>query len=425
MSFTTALSGLNAAANNLAVTGNNIANANTTGFKKSRSEFADVYASSVGGVSSIQPGSGVKVAEVAQQFSQGNMDPTGNSLDMGISGDGFFTLAKNPADLNSLVYSRAGAFEVDKSGLVVNPQGEALLAYTPNGSTVADGFSQGVLKTVSLNIGAGLPVSTTKVDIGVNLDASKPAIIAPPAPVFDPTNSITYTAQTSATVYDSLGASHTLTTYFVADGPAMPPTTPPTSNWTAHHYIDGGTFPAPATATLSFNSTGKLTAPDNGQVQLAPYQPPSSAGPITIKMDYTNSTQLAQAFSVNALKQDGLAAGKLTGVSVDNSGVIFARFSNGGSTPLGKVAMTRFANPQGLAKLGDTTWAQSSSSGAPIPGDAGEGNFGTIQSGALEQSNVDLTAQLVNLITAQQSYQANAKTISTENTIIDTILNIR
>jgi len=421
MSFTTALSGLNAAANNLAVTGNNIANANTTGFKKSRSEFADVYAGSVGGVSRIQPGSGVRVAEVAQQFSQGNMDPTGNSLDMGISGDGFFTLAKNPANLNALVYSRAGAFEVDKSGLVVNPQGEALLAYTPNGTTVADGFSQGVLKTVSLNIGAGLPVSTTKVDISVNLDASKPAIATPPP--FDPKISTTYTAQTSVSIYDSLGASHTLTTYFVAGVPTAGP--PATRNWTAHHYItDDPANPVVAgtPVTMTFDSTGKLTVPATGQVQ---YQPNSSAGPITATMDYANSTQLAQAFSVDALKQNGLAAGKLTGISIDNSGVIFANFSNGASNPLGKVALTRFVNPQGLAKLGDTTWAQSANSGAPIPGDAGEGNFGGIQSGALEQSNVDLTAQLVNLIAAQQSYQANAKTIATENTVIDTILNIR
>jgi len=423
MSFTTALSGLNAAANNLAVTGNNIANANTTGFKKSRSEFADVYAGSVGGVSRIQPGSGVRVAEVAQQFSQGNMDPTGNSLDMGISGDGFFTLAKNPANLNALVYSRAGAFEVDKSGLVVNPQGEALLAYKPNGTTVADGFSQGVLTTVSLNTGAGLPVATTKVDINVNLDASK----GPPTnTTFDPKKSDSYTAQTSVSIYDSLGASHTLTTYFVA-GPVPLGANPRV--WTAYHCItDNPANPVPVDnpvgtpVTMTFDSTGKLTGPAKGPIAYIPTPP---AATITAQMDYANSTQLTQAFSVNGLTQNGLAAGKLTGISIDSNGVIFANFSNGGSNPLGKVALTRFANPQGLAKLGDTTWAQSANSGVPIPGDAGEGNFGRIQSGALEQSNVDLTAQLVNLITAQQSYQANAKTIATENTIIDTVLNIR
>jgi flagellar hook protein FlgE len=423
MSFTTALSGLNAAANYLSVLGNNIANANTTGFKMSRSEFVDAYARSFSGVSRNQPGSGVRVAEVAQQFNQGNLDWTGNSLDMAINGEGFFTLAANPADLNSLVYSRAGAFEVNKDGIVTNAQGQALLAYKPNGATAANGFSTGVLTTVSLNTGAGLPVSTTKVDLGVNLDANKPAITTPPA--FDPNNSDTYTTQTSVSIYDSLGVSHTLTTYFVA-GAAIPGP-PATRNWTAHHYIDKNQVDvAPTGTALTFDSAGKLTAPANGQVTLAPWSPPnSSAGPITANMNYTGSTQLASAFSVNALKQDGLAAGKLTGINIDEMGVIFAKFSNGSSMPLGKVAMTQFANPQGLAKLGDSTWGQSSNSGSPIQGDAGSGNFGLIQSGALEQSNVDLSAQLVNLITAQQAYQANSQTISTENSVIQTILNIR
>jgi flagellar hook protein FlgE len=421
MSFSTALSGLNAAANNLSVTGNNIANANTTGFKESRSEFVDAYASSVGGVSKTQPGAGVRVGEVAQQFTQGNLDLTGNSLDMAINGEGFFTLTDNPANLNSIVYSRAGAFEVNKDGIITNSQGQALLAYKPNGTTVADGFSAGVLTTVSLNTGAGLPTATTKVDSSVNLDANSPAITA----AFDPLDSSTYTNQTSVTIYDSLGVSHTLTTYFVA-GTA----TPPTRDWTAHHYItDDPLVPVTvdtAPATLTFDSNGKLTVPANGQVPLVSWAPPgSSAAPITAIMDYTGSTHLSSSFSVNTLKQDGLAAGRLTGISVDDAGIIFARFSNGGTSPLGKVALTRFANPQGLTKLGDTTWGQSSASGVPIPGGAGESKFGLIQSGALEQSNVDLSKQLVNLIIAQQTYQANSQTISTENSIIQTILNIR
>ena len=423
MSFATALSGLNAAANNLSVTGNNIANANTTGFKESRSEFVDVYSSSIGGLSSVQPGAGVRVAEVAQQFTQGNLDVTGNNLDMAISGDGFFTLADDPANLNSLVYSRAGAFEVNKDGTVTNNQGQVLLAYKPNGTTVADGFNAGILTKVSLNTGAGLPVATTKVDLSVNLDANSPEIIK----AFDPLDSNTYTKQTSVTAYDSLGVSHQLTTYFVAGAAAA---APPTRDWTAYHYItDDPLVPVSvdkAPATLTFDSTGKLTVPANGQVSLAAWSPPnSSAAPITAKIDYTGSTQFSSAFSVDALKQDGLAAGKLTGIAIDNEGIIFARFSNGGSTPLGKVALTRFANSQGLTKLGDTTWGQSSASGVPIPGNAGEGKFGLIQSGSLEQSNVDLSKQLVNLIIAQQAYQANSQTISAENKAVDTILNIR
>lgn len=424
MGFATALSGLNAAANNLSVTGNNIANANTTGFKESRSEFVDVYASSVGGVSKVQPGAGVRVAEVAQQFSQGNLDITGNSLDMAINGEGFFTLADTPEDLNSLVYSRSGAFEINKDGIIVNTQNQALLAYKPNGTTAAAGFSSGVMTTVSLSAGAGLPTATTKVNLNVNLDANSPEILTPPTPAFDTQDPATYTTQTSVSIYDSLGISHTLTTYFVA-GPA----TATTRDWTAHNYItDDPLNPVSvdaASLTLTFNSSGKLTVPANGQVTLATYDTGSSAVNIDVKMDYTDSTHLSSPFSVNTLKQDGLAAGKLTGISIDDTGVIFAKFSNGGSTPLGKVAMTRFSNPQGLTKLGDSSWGQSPVSGTPILGEPKTGGFGVIQAGALEQSNVDLSAELVNLIVAQQAYQANSQTISTENSIIQTILNIR
>jgi flagellar hook protein FlgE len=443
MGFATALSGLKAASNNLSVTGNNIANANTTGFKKSRSEFVDVYTNSISGVNKTQPGAGVRIAEVSQQFSQGSLDLTGNSLDMAINGEGFFTLANNPADLSSVVYSRAGAFQVNDEGIVTNTQGQALLAYKPNSEKVTDGFSVGVLTTVSLNTGAGLPTASTKVDLGVNLDANA---TAPKVATFDPLNSDSYTKQTSATIYDSLGVSHKLTTYFVA-GPA----TPTTRDWKAYHYITddplkpmpldtGGTNPTatapgvPGTpATLTFDSSGKLSATAigatastiTGQLQLAIYPTGTSAADINVKMDYTGSTQLSSAFSVNALKQDGLAAGKLSSISIDDEGVIFARFSNSSSTPLGKVALTRFANSQGLVKLGDTSWGQSAASGEPTPGEPGTGGYGLIQSGALEQSNVDLSEQLVNLIVAQQSYQANSQTISTENSIIQTILNIR
>lgn len=420
MGFSTALSGLAAAANNLTVTGNNIANANTNGFKESRAEFADAYASSVGGVSRTQPGSGVTVATVAQQFNQGNLDLTGNDLDLAINGEGFFTLTDNPADLNSLVYTRAGAFGVNKDSIVTNSQGQALLAYKPNGTTVADGFSAGVLTTISLDTGAGLPTATTSVDASVNLDANSPAI----ATAFDPLDSSTYTNQTSVTIYDSLGVSHKLTTFFVAGA-----ATPPTRDWTAHHYItDNPLAPVSvdtAPATLTFDSNGQLTVPANGQVALAPYVTGTSAAAITASMDYSGSTHLSSPFSVNTLKQDGLAAGRLTGISIDDAGVIFARYSNGGTLPLGKVALTRFANPQGLTKLGDTTWGQSAASGVPIPGGGGESKFGLIQSGSLEQSNVDLSEQLVNLIIAQQTYQANSQTISTENSNIQTILNIR
>jgi flagellar hook protein FlgE len=441
MPFTTALSGLNAASNNLAVTGNNIANSNTIGFKKSRSEFADVYASSLGGVSNTTPGAGVKVANVAQQFNQGNLQFTDNNLDLAISGEGFFTMAKSPTEANDLSYTRSGEFKLNKDGYLVNNQGKALLVYAPNTTKVEDGFSTGVTTPVQINTLTGLPSATDTVRIQLNLDAQDS--ITPGTLTFDPEDSNTYNSQTSTTVYDTLGSPHILTTYFVKLDPATAPL-PGTSEWLVYHYMSEPATPGTKTAVpvtsgqlggtpiesakLTFDSGGKLITPLDGMFSLASYviTPPTGAADININsMNYFGTTQVQQKFSVNGMTQNGLPAGRLTGIDIDDEGVIFARFSNGGSQTMGKVALTRFANNNGLAKLGDTAWGQSANSGEPIPGQAGANNFGSIQAGALESSNVDLSAQLVNLIVAQQHYQANAQTITTENSIMQTILQIR
>ncbi len=448
MGFTTALSGLNAATNNLSVTGNNIANANTVGFKRSRSEFADVYAASLGGVSSTTPGSGVKVTNVAQLFNQGNLEFTDNNLDLAISGEGFFSLAKSPTETNDVTYSRAGEFKLDKDGFLVNNQGKALMVYKPNGVALSDGFSTGVTQPVQINTLTGLPSATDKVELTVNLDADT-AIIDPSLQPFDYTDSNTYTTQTSATVYDSLGSPHILTTYFAKRAPTGTASSP---TWHVYHFMGDSTSPTKTAVTISspagnigpdtdtgtagtqaaygvltFSPDGKLLTPTDGKFNLDAHVilPATGASDIDINtMNYFGSTQVQEKFSVNGLTQNGLPAGRLTGIDIDDEGVIFARFSNGGSQTMGKVALTRFANPNGLAKLGDTTWGQSAGSGEPIPGEPGANNFGLIQSGALESSNVELSAQLVNLIVAQQAYQANAQTITTENTIMQTILNI-
>ncbi|HYE33916.1 flagellar hook protein FlgE [Methylocaldum sp.] len=421
MAFNTALSGLNAASNMLSVTGNNVANANTTGFKKSRSEFADVYASSLGGVSSITPGAGVRVTNVAQQFNQGNLEFTENNLDLAISGEGFFVLGDNVDNINERVYSRAGAFHMDQEGYVVNHLGQPLLVYAPNGETVAEGFSTGVFQTLQLDSTQGLPKATSSVAMGVNVDSRQ----TPPATTpFDPTDPTSYTHATSVTIYDSLGNTHIATSYYVK--------TATTNEWELHAYVDGqnmlgGTTTDPT--TLLFDSDGKLSQV-NGSTATTQFQTDSvtinpSAQPIQLTLDLAGSTQLGSAFSVNTLTQDGLTIGRLTGVDIDDTGIVFARFSNGGSKPLGQVALVRFQNPQGLSKLGDTEWGESANSGVPINGVAGTSSFGSIKAGALEGANVDLAQQLVNLIIAQQAYQANAQTISTENTITQTLLNIR
>ncbi len=441
MAFTTALSGLNAASNNLAVTGNNIANANTVGFKKSRSEFADVYASSLGGVSATTPGAGVRVANVSQQFNQGNLQFTDNNLDLALSGEGFFTLAKSPTETTDTSYSRSGEFKLNKDGYLVNNQGRALMVYRPNGTKISDGFSTGVTQPVQINTLTGLPSATDSVNMQVNLNAQDSFL--PSQQTFDPTINTSYNTQTSATIYDTLGSPHILTTYYVKLDPDTA-TQPETSEWLVYHYVSepatpknitpvnvtsgplGGT--TPESAKLTFDSGGKLIEPLDGRFSLADYQIIPKTGAADIKigtMNFFGSTQVQEKFSVNGLTQNGLPAGRLTGIDIDNQGVIFARFSNGGSQTMGKVALTRFANNNGLAKIGDTSWGQSANSGEPIPGEAGANNFGLIQSGALEASNVELSAQLVNLIVAQQHYQANAQTITTENSIMQTILNIR
>ncbi|MGR9051432.1 MAG: flagellar hook protein FlgE [Gammaproteobacteria bacterium] len=441
MGFATGLSGLKAASVDLQTTGNNIANVNTVGFKRSRTEFADIYASSLGGVAKTQPGSGVKVTEVAQQFSQGNIDATENSLDLAISGNGFFTLADNIDAPAPTFFTRNGAFQLDKDGNVVNDNGQFLMAFAPNGKTAADGFSQGVFGPLTIDTSQGLPQATENVNTAVNLDSGQDIPLTAP---FDPTDPTSYNNTTSVTVFDSQGNDHVVSTYYVKSA------TP--NEWDLYVFIDDfgvssavppavsaindggtGTPNLPGTAIpvtftqsglLDFVGTAGNTAVDFSAIDLSVIDPNINVDPLTFDIDLLGSTQFNTPFSVNDLTQDGLPTGNLTGIDVSDEGIVFARFSNGGSKVLGQVALARFPNNQGLAKLGDTMWAESSESGQPIFGAAGSNNFGVMQSAALESSNVNLSDQLVRLIIAQQAYQANAQTISTENTITQTILNI-
>ncbi len=737
MGFATALSGLQAAASSLQVTGNNIANSQTSGFKESRAEFADVYASSIGGVSKTQPGAGVRVTEVAQQFNQGNIESTQNSLDLAVSGNGFFVLADkvnlpDPKNPNAAVdpsvpssYTRNGAFQLDDKGNVVNSEGKYLLAFAPNGTTAAAGFSVGVFRPMTIDTAQGLPATTTNVNLKLNING---ADNVPTATVFDPKNPLSYNNTTSITTYDTQGNAHIASTYYVktpvanvwdaylfldnygisTGGPAVPPaaapastvssavnvpgtpipmtftasgllsdvgtraaasisaaiataantavtdttaanvkatavstayadaalSTPPdptaiqaatdaavakadtaaastaaaatagaaytaplaataltaattaatsaataaasaaavaaanavpsaatlaaawataaaTAQTSAATYaasaalvVDGATGAtaaadavtaasdatlaktaldnynaAVAAATLSATRTAvtaasaaktsadalaasaatynsipsaallataaKTTAAtasasaaayataaaavvdsataataaalavtaandavlaqtaanaynaavasatagapqstkvDFGDIDLSKINPNLSVAPMAFDVDFSGTTQFATPFSVNGLTQDGLAAGNLTGIDVDGTGVVFARYSNGGSKVLGQVALARFQNNQSLAKEGDTTWAATSNSGAAIYGAGGDNNFGAIQSSALEGSNVDLSSELVKLIVAQQAYQANSQTITTEKSLLETIL---
>ena len=406
MSFRISLSGMNAASADLNVTSNNIANVNTTGFKESRAEFGDVFAASAYGLSKNAIGAGVRLQAVAQQFGQGNIDFTGKNLDLAINGQGFFTLSAG----GTFVYSRAGNFGADKDGYVVNPSGHRLQVYLPNAA--GNGFDTGRVSDLRLSIGDSAPRPTATVTVQSNLPANAtPPTISP----FDPTDASTYNRTTSLTVYDSLGAAHSQSLYFVKT--ANP------NEWQVHSYIDGTAVGG--AQTLQYSDTGILTSPSPGLVTLPAYTPATGAAAMNLTLDLGASTQYGESFSLAALTQDGYTTGRLTGIDVSSDGTVNARYTNGVSTALGQVALTNFANPQGLQPLGDNGWAETSESGQPRRGQAGTSEFGAVNGGALESSNVDLTAQLVNMITAQRNFQANAQMIQTQDQITQTVINIR
>ena len=260
---------------------------------------------------------------------------------------------------------------------------------------------------------AQLPATATATaQIGLNLDARDPVIAVP----FDITSSATYNKATSLTVYDSLGNAHAFSTYYAKTA---------ANTWSVYGAVDGTALAAPI-GQLNFNTDGTLAA----AVPPLPFPvsmtlPPGPVTPQSFTLDYTGSTQFASNFGVDTLTQDGFAAGMLAGYGISDDGIILGRYSNGQSRNLGQLVLSNFKNPQGLEPLGNNAFAESSESGQPIPGVPGSSNFGAVQSGAIEESNVDLTQELVSMITAQRVYQANAQTIKTQDQVLNTLVNLR
>ncbi len=428
MPFRIALSGLDAASTDLQVTGHNIANSATNGFKESRAEFADIYATSIQDVSATSAGRGVRVTRVAQQFSQGNVDFTSSNLDLALNGEGFFTLQDSAGNVS---YTRAGAHNVDRDGYVTNHAGDRLQVFAPIGTTGTN-FNTGSTIDLQLPTLSGTPAATTTVTAGFNLDVSGTAIAAGTA--FDPAIATSYDNSSSTTVYDSLGAEHTMTMYYRESDTVA-------NQWRVWTTVDGSIVTpttsstvAPASvaypsATMNFSTAGALTTGSgsvaaNGTMAYNNFAI-AGAAPLALSFDYNNTTQFGSAFAVNNLSQDGYAPGRPSGVDIDNKGVDFTRFTNGQSVALGKVALAKFNNSQGLRQLGDTSWSETFSSGSVQMGEAGTSSFGLVQSGGLENSNVDIAEQLVNLITAQRNFQANAQVITTADTVTQTIINLR
>ena len=405
MPFRIALSGLNAAQSDLNVTAHNIANTQTAGFKGSRTEFADLYAVSLQGTSNTQSGNGVRVNAVTQQFAQGNVEFTDSNLDLAISGQGMFVLSDNGA----LSYTRAGAFQMNRDGYVVNAQQQRVQVYPP---LAAGGFNTGGLADLRLVTTDSAPAATATVEYVLNLPGNAtPPLQAP----FDSNNPNTFTQATSLTLFDSLGATHTGTMYFNKTAVA--------NQWEARLFVDGSD--TGAVQTLQYSNTGILQTPVGGLLPFPAFNPTTGAAPMNITVDLSQSTQFGSTFSVGSVSQDGFTTGRLIGIDIDETGIVQARFTNGNSQALGQVAIANFANPQGLQQLGSTQWAETFASGQALRGQAGNSGFGLVQSGALEGANVDVTEQLVQMITAQRNFQANAQMISTADSITQTIINLR
>ncbi len=411
MSFGQGLSGLNAAAQDLDVIGNNIANSATVGFKSGTATFADVYANS-------RVGLGVQLASVNQSFAIGSITSTGNQYDMAINGaTGMFRLQDTSGQI---MYSRNGQFFADKDNYIVNAQGQRLTGYPAGGGATS-------LAPVKVPVGNIPPTATSQMTTQANLDAN--AAVIPTAPVFDPANPATYTHSLPITTYDSLGNAHQLTQYFVkrASTP-VPPATPTQSNWDVYYRLDGNALnpPGPTDAApfkMAFDNAGTLTTvPSTATLQInQPGAANSPAAAMTVAVNYASSTQFGGTFSSN-FTQNGYATGNYAGLSIGSDGSIVASYTNGQTQSVGSLALATFNNLQGLQSTGGNAWIETSASGQAILGRPGSNGLASIKGQSVEESNVDMSKELVNMIIAQRTYQANAQTIKTQDQVMQTLI---
>ena len=417
MGFEQALSGLQAASQNLDIIGNNIANASTVGFKEVRAEFADVYAASLLGGGANQIGIGTAVAAVTPEFTQGTITTTGNPLDVAINGGGFFREVKNGV----VSYSRDGQFSLDANGFIVSPSGANLTGY-PATATGAISVSPPV--PMQLSLAPVMPSATTTASLQLNLDSSKPVITT----AFNPADPTTYTSSTAQTVYDSLGGNHTIEYYFVNSGPG---TTAGTTNWTVYAAGDNtliaGAGANGSIGTLTFDGTGHLNPAADVPLSVSLPVTTGATTPLTFTttFPYASTSAFSSSFALNKNTQNGFATGQLSSFNISSTGVISGQYTNGQTVTLGQIAMAAFTNPQGLLAQGNNQFAETAASGAPNVGAPGTGSLGSVQSGALENSTVDITTELVTMITAQRVYQANAETVKTQDQVQQTLMSLR
>ncbi|KZE31756.1 flagellar hook-basal body complex protein [Crenobacter luteus] len=396
MSFEIALSGINAVNSQLGHISNNIANSGTYGFKSSRANFASVYAGS-------QP-MGVSVGSTTQSVGRGgNVVATGRALDAAIQGGGFFVTRDATG---TMAYTRVGVFNADKDGFLVDTFGRRVQGYAA--ANAATGGARGAFGDISIPNGQIPAKASDSLKYVGNLSAGWQTPATTPFDKDDPTS---FNGSSVSIVYDSLGQKHTLTQYFVKTNQ---------NEVTAHYAMDGVLLPAGTETTLSFGVDGRLTAPV-GATTLA-LGTPAGAAALNVAIDYAGTTQFAGETTTTANASNGYAAGAMTGVRLEENGDVTAMYSNGQQQVVGTVALATFPNEDGLIAVSETSWIESPASGGPLLAAPGEGTAGKLVAGSLEQSNVDMTAELVNLMTAQRNYQANTKVIATENQVIQALM---
>ncbi|MCE9642310.1 MAG: flagellar hook protein FlgE [Betaproteobacteria bacterium] len=413
MAFQTGLSGLNAASQSLDVIGNNVANAGTVGFKQSRVLFSDVFANSLNGSGASAIGIGTQVAAIEQDFTQGAVTTTSNPLDIAINGKGFFRLSDN----GTISYTRNGQFHLDNAGYIVNSENLQITGYgvDASGNIVPTAPAPMQLSNAQLP-----PTPTTGFRVSLNLDSSE---TLPATAVFNAADPTSYNDSTSGSVIDSLGNSHVFTLYFVKTAIA--------GQWDLHATVDGTAVAnvdlgagAGNPINLNFSSSGALTtAMPIAAVALTVGG--GAVSPLTFSTDFSGSSQFGASFAVNSLIQDGFASGRLAGFNVSADGIMVGHYTNGQSRNLGQFVLANFSDPRGLKPLGGGRWDETADSGLPVVGAPGSGDLGAVQASATESSNVDLTAELVNMITAQRVYQANAQSIKTQDAVLQTLVNLK
>ena len=421
MSFQQGLSGLNATSKNLEVIGNNVANANTYGAKASRAEFADMYATALNGGGGTNVGIGVTLAAVSQQFTQGSITATGNPLDLSINGGGFFQVANANAPTS---YTRNGQFRVDRDGFVVNNQQQQLMGFPADAT---GNIQPGQARALQLPTGGITPNPSSDIKMELNLDSRVASTVPASGPAINLADPKTYNNATTLTLFDAKGQDVAVTYFFQKAA---------TDQWNVYVTANGTPLATDASGNPAASTT--ITFPSNGGTPTAPVGTVSldipastnAAGAQTeaisgVKLDLAGATQYGSNFGVTDLSQDGYAPGQLVGIQFEANGIVMARYSNGQAKPAGQVELATFRNPQGLQPMGGNGWARTFASGDPVVAVPGNGNVGVLQAGALEESNVDLTAELVNMITAQRVYQANAQTIKTQDQLLQTLVNLR